>query len=65
MKCEPGSNKPANPTDQRTLKAEIKVGTDKTAGKNAEIYSGALGLFLHLRQWEIAPRVVECLLHVK
>ncbi|KAF8401520.1 hypothetical protein HHK36_012460 [Tetracentron sinense] len=37
-------NKLVNPTDQKTLKVRIKVGTDNTsARKNAEIYSG-LGL---------------------
>ncbi|PSS18209.1 MORC family CW-type zinc finger protein [Actinidia chinensis var. chinensis] len=43
LKHEPVSYKPANPTDQRTLKVRIKVGSDKKARKNAAIYSG-LGL---------------------
>ena len=42
-KHEPVSDKPANPTDRRTLKVRIKVGSDKRARKNAAIYSG-LGL---------------------
>ncbi|KAI8002833.1 MORC family CW-type zinc finger protein 3 [Camellia lanceoleosa] len=43
MKHEPVSIKPVNPTDQRTLKVRIKVGSDNRARKNAAIYSG-LGL---------------------
>lgn len=37
------SNKPVNPTERRTLKVRIKVGSDNKARKNAAIYSG-LGL---------------------
>ncbi|PSR92628.1 MORC family CW-type zinc finger protein, partial [Actinidia chinensis var. chinensis] len=43
LKHEPVSDKPANPTDRRTLKVRIKVGSDKRARKNDAIYSG-LGL---------------------
>lgn len=37
------SNRPGNPTDQRTLKVRLKVGADNSGQKNAAIYSG-LGL---------------------
>ncbi|XP_058209244.1 cysteine-tryptophan domain-containing zinc finger protein 3-like isoform X1 [Rhododendron vialii] len=43
MRHEPVSNKPVNPTEHRTLKVRIKVGSDNKARKNAAIYSG-LGL---------------------
>lgn len=36
-------NKPADQTDQRSLKFRLKVGSDKLAQKKAELYSG-LGL---------------------
>ncbi|XP_059632711.1 cysteine-tryptophan domain-containing zinc finger protein 7-like [Cornus florida] len=43
MKFEPSSNKSIYPTNQRTLKVRIKVGSDNKVPKNAAIYSG-LGL---------------------
>ncbi|XP_059663510.1 cysteine-tryptophan domain-containing zinc finger protein 7-like [Cornus florida] len=40
MKFEPSSNKSIYPTNQRTLKVRMKVGSDYKVPKNAAIYSG-------------------------
>lgn len=42
-KHEPFSTKSVNPTDQKTLRVRIKMGSDNAARKNAAIYCG-LGL---------------------
>ncbi|KAA8527472.1 hypothetical protein F0562_034813 [Nyssa sinensis] len=54
LKHEPSPNKSVNPTNQRTLKFRIKVGSDSTAWKNAAIYSG-LGLISPSSSTENSP----------